>query len=87
MTDYRNIGLFLRHYRELAGLSLAEVSGLVEVNQEELARHEAGEASVPLDLIFALSNVLNIPPDEVVRAFFEAGLKDATSKFDELRKA
>lgn len=87
MTDFQEIGLFLRHYRELAGLDLAQVAQLIEIEPAELSRYEAGELNIPLDYVFALSNVLNIPPEEVVRVFFEAGLKDAVSKIEKLRKA
>ena len=64
---------FFRLHRERAGLELAEVAEVLEVTSIDTIRaYEAGEIDFPLEDIFTLTNLFNIPPDDVVALILEA---------------
>jgi transcriptional regulator with XRE-family HTH domain len=61
------IGKFFHERRLAAGLSLETVA--IELSLEvsaDLQAYENGQKAIPLDEIFALTNILNIPPDDVI---------------------
>ena len=61
------VASFFRARRVAAGLSQAQVAlelGLTSASL--LDDYELGKKSIPLDEIFALTNILNIPPEEVI---------------------
>lgn len=63
---------FFRHHRLKAGLDLAQVAEALELENVETVRaYEAGELDWPLEDLFTLSNLFNIPPDDVVALIFE----------------
>jgi hypothetical protein len=60
------IATFFQAHRIAAGLDQAKVAlelGLPSVSV--LEDFESGKKAIPLDEIFALTNILNIPPEEV----------------------
>lgn len=61
------IGAFFRQQRMLAGLSIEETATLLDIEPPGLLnRYESGALSIPLDEIFALTNLLNIAPERVM---------------------
>ena len=61
------IGQFFRDYRIAQGLQLERVAkdlGLAHASQ--LEAYESGAEAIPMDEIFALTNLLNISPSEVL---------------------
>lgn len=61
------IAEFFRRHREAAGLSPEMVAKELGLNStDELLAYENGTQRIPLDEIFALTNVLNISPEDVL---------------------
>ncbi len=61
------IGTFFRNAREQAGLTPEAVAKELELDSTAiLLAYESGRSSMPVDDIFALTNVLNIPPEDVM---------------------
>lgn len=66
------IGTFFRDARVQAGLTLEAVSQELELESETvLSDYETGNTSMPVDDIFALTNLLNIPPEDVMALVHE----------------
>lgn len=66
------IASFFRKHRLASGLSEQQVAhdlGLESV--ETLRAYEAGTEAIPLDEIFALTNLLNIPPEDVLALIYD----------------
>lgn len=61
------IGALIESYRKRAGISADHLAKLIGVESGELMlKYESGQLEIPLDVIFAASNELGIPPEEVV---------------------
>ena len=66
------IGAFFREARLQAGLSPEVIAKELELDSPEtLLAYESGQISMPVDDIFALTNVLNIPPEDVMSLVHE----------------
>lgn len=74
----REVGNLIRHHREMAGLTQAELAGRVERSVQLIGRMERGQAAPGFETLEAMSTALNVP----VRDFFGAGTyevgRDAT---------
>ncbi len=64
-------GRFFRERRIRALLTEEEVSNYLGVSVQMLRAYELGLSPIPLDNVYALSNCLNIPPDEVMELFHQ----------------
>lgn len=63
----KEIGAFFRRRRLETGLSVETVTQELGLPSEDLLlKYENGVESFPLDEIFALTNLLNIPPHDVL---------------------
>lgn len=62
------VGLLIREYRLKANLSAADVARLTDVALEDIAALENGSLLMSLSDLYALCNVLNIPPSKVAAA-------------------
>ena len=61
------MGAFFRYKRLAAGISEKQVCHYLGLPSEMTLRsYEAGKASIPLNQMYALSNCLNIAPDEIM---------------------
>lgn len=69
MTELeKTIGLFFRNQREQSGMSCVDVANVLEtVSDSEIEAFEQGHGSIALDDLFALTNLLNVDPDDVLR--------------------
>lgn len=66
------IGNFFRMRRLEAGVSAETVAKELELaSTDVLMAYETGRVSMPVDDIFALTNLLNIPPEEVMELVHE----------------
>lgn len=66
-TTSTALGPYMKKKRLAAGMSLQKVAAYLEVSVKEIEQYEAGKKSIPLNRVYALSNCLNISPDEVTR--------------------
>jgi transcriptional regulator with XRE-family HTH domain len=70
-TNQETIGQFFKEHRlaaDMGSVQVAEYLGLSSV--EQLLEYESGQRSIPLDDVFSLTNLYNIPPDQVVVLFY-----------------
>lgn len=70
---YAILGKHLRYAREQQQESLAEVSGAVEIDEQELARIESGKQRPPEDILMLLINHFDLRDQEAVRLWELAG--------------
>jgi len=62
----RRVGEFFKSYRLSAGLTEEQVTQTLELKPGVYNRYEAGLLSMPLEDVFALTNLFNIAPEEVM---------------------
>lgn len=62
----RRLGEYFKGYRLKSGLSEEQVSQALELKPGVYNRYEAGVLSMPLEDVFALTNLFNIVPEEVM---------------------
>jgi len=64
---YIKLGLNIAYYRKYNGYTQLELSELLDIDRSHMQKIETANAGVSLDVIFKLSDVLNVP----VHKFFE----------------
>lgn len=72
-TLRRQVGVLVRHHRERAGLTQAELADRIDKALETIGRIERGGAAPSFDVLDDLSRVLGVP----VREFFGVGQFEA----------
>jgi len=75
-TPYSNLGNHLRYVREQSKQSLAEVSGAVEIDEQQLERIEAGLERPSEDILLLLISYFNVKDREAVQ-LWELGEYDS----------
>ncbi len=81
----KRIGEFFRENRmktEMDAEAVVNELGLVSVTQ--LFEYESGSVQIPLEDLFAMSNLYNIPPDEVVRFLYVLSVEGAEDSSKEV---
>lgn len=62
------MGAFFQTHRINAGIGIEVVANALEFDDLDMVRQiESGEKAIPIDDVFVLTNVLNIPPDDVAQ--------------------
>lgn len=64
---YRKLGLNIAYYRKDKGFTQLKLSELLNIDRAHMQRIETAKTGVSLDIIFRLSDILDIP----VHKFFE----------------
>jgi len=59
------LGKNIAKYRKAAGYSQNVLAELIDVSREHLAKVETAKRGISLDLIFKISNVLNVKETEL----------------------
>lgn len=59
---YRYLGLNIAYYRKERGLSQSELAEKVNVSRTHMSRIETAQCAVSLDVVFAISDALQINP-------------------------
>lgn len=67
----REQGRFFRQKRLDAAISQETIADYLGITVREVVLFESGKKSIPLHFAFALSNCLNIPPEELLSLFHE----------------
>ena len=65
------IGHFFLSRRLELEISIEDAANYSSISIEQLGDYEAGRRPIPFSEVFALSNLYSIPPDEVVKLFYE----------------
>lgn len=73
LTPYRSLGFRLRKLRETSHQTLAEVSGAVEIDPDNLERIENGEHRPSEDVLLLLISYFDPKEDEAVKLWELAG--------------
>jgi transcriptional regulator with XRE-family HTH domain len=79
-TPFKPLGSHLRYLREQIQESVAEVSGAVEIDIDELERIEQGMERPSEDILMLLINHFDIQDHEAVQLWEMAGYEDAKSE-------
>jgi hypothetical protein len=67
------IAKFFRDHRLSSGLSLEDAALALGLEESStLLGYESGIDSIPLDMIFALTNLLNIPPEDTLNLIHDS---------------
>jgi hypothetical protein len=80
-TPFKPLGSHLRYLREQTEESVAEVSGAVEIDIDELERFEQGLERPSEDILMLLINHFNIQDNEAVQLWEMAGYEDTKHTF------
>ncbi len=66
------IAKFFKDHRLSSGLSVDQVAKGLNLDQTKTVEsYESGTVAIPLEDIFALTNLLNIPPEDVLALIFD----------------
>lgn len=65
------LAMFFKERRFASGLSQGQVALALELSPDEFQHFETGQRPIPLDDIFCLTNLLNIPPEDVLSLIFD----------------
>jgi ribosome-binding protein aMBF1 (putative translation factor) len=72
LSERQKVGQFFRDRRLAAGLSVEHLASELGLpSPEVLTDFETGAQPIPLDTIFAMTNVLNIPPEDVIELIMD----------------
>lgn len=81
------LGDFLKEARKAAGLSSEEaVLHLGQPSVDYLINIEAGQSTVTLSELYALANIYNIGPEDLMNLLFHLTESDASSNMEELER-
>ncbi|MEG0279733.1 MAG: helix-turn-helix transcriptional regulator [Morganella sp. (in: enterobacteria)] len=61
MNINKIVGEQIRANRKKQGLSGSELGEKLRLSQQQVSRYERGECNIPLDMLFTISLVLDIP--------------------------
>ena len=67
LDKYKKLGLNVTYYRKARGYSQLKLAELLEIDRTHMGNIELANSGVSLDVIFKLSDVLDVP----VSKFFE----------------
>lgn len=73
-----NLGKLIREYRLSSGLDFDELARISEIDEISLREIESGLLNPSLSRLYAICNVLNIPPSKVESIFIN--LSDSSAK-------
>ncbi|WP_421533989.1 helix-turn-helix domain-containing protein [Morganella morganii] len=61
MNINKIVGEQIRAHRKEQGLSGSELGEKLKLSQQQVSRYERGECNIPLDMLFTISLVLEVP--------------------------
>ena len=70
MPSNLQIGSYFKAKRQEALLSIDALSKATQISSELILKYESGEAQFHLEDIYAISNVLNIDPSDIMELFY-----------------
>ena len=68
---YKTSGDKIKHYRTLRNLTQKELAELSGISEIAIRKYESGERKAKLKTLYALSEVLNVPPPVLMSDFNE----------------
>ena len=64
--DYSSIGLRIKHARSQKGWTQEQLADALNTSREHISRTETGDRGISLELLVAISNVLNAPISDLL---------------------
>lgn len=65
LKKYKALGLRIAYFRRLKGLSQMQLAERINISRTHMSRIETAECAVSLDVVFDISNALEISPDKL----------------------
>ena len=81
-----DLAAFMKEYRFTAKITLEEAAAYLGLEKPQVVwEYENGARAIPLDDIYAMANLYNIPPDEVL-AKFQSVLRGTSAAIPSLQR-
>ena len=65
LPKYRLLGLNIAYYRKLRGFSQERLAEEINISRTHMSRIETADCAVSLDVIFQLSDILEVAPSKL----------------------
>lgn len=62
---YKYLGLNIAYYRKERGLSQSRLAERINVSRTHMSRIETADCAVSLDVVFAICDALEVPPEKL----------------------
>lgn len=62
---YKYLGLNIAYYRKERGLSQSRLAERINVSRTHMSRIETADCAVSLDMVFAICDALEVPPEKL----------------------
>jgi transcriptional regulator with XRE-family HTH domain len=63
---YRKLGLNIAYYRKLRDYTQEQLAEKVDIDRTHMSKIEVATVGVSLDMLFAIADVLQVPPKELL---------------------
>lgn len=60
-VQYQNLGLSIAYFRKKRGLTQKQLADILDINYETISRIENANTGISFDLLFALSDAIELP--------------------------
>ncbi|MDE6384624.1 MAG: helix-turn-helix transcriptional regulator [Eubacterium sp.] len=81
--DYSSIGIHIREYRNMKGLSQEEMAERAELSNNFISMLERGEKKPSIESLIKITNILEIPSDFLLADVLNTGYKVKSSMLSE----
>ena len=65
LQKYKYLGLNIAYYRKERGISQSRLAERINVSRTHMSRIETAECAVSLDVVFAICDALEVPPEKL----------------------
>lgn len=65
IQKYKYLGLNIAYYRKERGLSQSRLAERINVSRTHMSRIETADCAVSLDVVFAICDALEVPPEKL----------------------
>lgn len=65
IQKYKYLGLNIAYYRKERGISQSRLAERINVSRTHMSRIETADCAVSLDVVFAICDALEVPPEKL----------------------
>ncbi|MEQ2442510.1 helix-turn-helix transcriptional regulator [Pseudoflavonifractor intestinihominis] len=65
LQKYKYLGLNIAYYRKERGISQSRLAERINVSRTHMSRIETADCAVSLDVVFAICDALEVPPEKL----------------------
>ena len=62
---YKTLGLNIAYYRKKRSMTQLKLAEEVDISRTHMSRIENADCAVSLDIVFAIADVLEVPPEKL----------------------